>query len=265
MPTNKDLKRLVRARMSKTGESYTAARAQLARKSAKLAPSTKPLAGSAAELSADATAPASSRPAQPGPTAQAALHADPSTYAKLAGMSDAVVEEKTGCTWEHWVYVLDKRGAATMTHREIADVIKTKYKVGPWWTQMVVVGYERIKGLRTERQKRNGTFEASKSRTFNVPVETLFEAWADAGTRRKWLDAAGVKVRRATAPKSLRLDWPAGGIVVIGFVSKGKGKSAVAVSQDKLADRDAVTRVKDYWTTQLDSLAAMFAAGQGGG
>ena len=33
MPRNKDLKRLVRARMSKTGESYTAARSQILSKS----------------------------------------------------------------------------------------------------------------------------------------------------------------------------------------------------------------------------------------
>ena len=33
MPLNKDLKRLVRARMSKTGESYTAARAHILAKS----------------------------------------------------------------------------------------------------------------------------------------------------------------------------------------------------------------------------------------
>ncbi len=33
MPRNKDLKRLVRARMKKTGEAYTAARAQITRKS----------------------------------------------------------------------------------------------------------------------------------------------------------------------------------------------------------------------------------------
>ena len=32
MPRDKDLKRLVRARMTKTGESYTAARAQITRK-----------------------------------------------------------------------------------------------------------------------------------------------------------------------------------------------------------------------------------------
>ena len=32
MPTNKDFKRVVRARMTKTGESYTAARAQLLKK-----------------------------------------------------------------------------------------------------------------------------------------------------------------------------------------------------------------------------------------
>jgi hypothetical protein len=232
MTTQKDLKRVVRARMKKTGESYTSARAQLMRKpklqSAKPAP--------VAALSAPAV----------------------SEYGKIAGMSDDVISEKTGCTWEKWVYALDRRGADTLTHREIADVIRTKFKVGPWWTQAVAVGYERIKGLRGKNQGRDGTFEATKSRTFNVNVETLYEAWAKAATRKKWL-AEAVKVRTATAPRSMRLDWPDGGIVAVGFYPKGKGKSSVAVQHAKLPDREAATRMKESWAARFDALREVLA------
>lgn len=233
MPRNKDLKRLVRTRMTKTGESYTAARAQIIRKSkSKSSARSWPLAAD---------------------------------YASVAGMSDDAVKAKTGCTWERWVRSLDHDGAAELPHREIAKLIHEKYKIGAWWTQMVAVGYERIKGLRGQGQQRDGSFGASKSRTFNVPIDVLFDAWADANTRKRWLDGAAVKVRTATAPRSMRLDWrePGGtldGIVAVGFFAKGKGKSSVALEHTKLPDRDAVNRLKTYWSARLDALQKVLEA-----
>src|SRR6266542_4355686 len=85
--------------------------------------------------------------------------------------------KKTGCSWERWVNTLDALGAERMSHRDIAALVSEKYKVASWWTQTVTVGYERIKGLRARGQRRDVTYEASKSRTFNVPVTKLFMAW----------------------------------------------------------------------------------------
>jgi hypothetical protein len=219
MTRNKDFKRLVRARMKKTGESYTGARTQMTRKSA---PAIKP---------------------------------NTKDYAKLAGMSDAVIKEKTGCTWERWVKALDHHGAEKMSHGEIAKLVSEKYNVPSWWTQTVTVGYERIKGLRARGQRRDGTYEASKSRTYNVPVTKLFDAWSDANLRKQWLDGATVKVRTATAPKSMRLGWSDGTIVAVGFLSKGKSKSSVAVQHTKLPNRESANRLKQYWSERFDSLS----------
>ena len=235
MPRNKDLKRLVRARMKKTGEAYTAARAQITRTK------TKTL-----------QAAASSR----------AVAASPSTtdYAKLAGMSDAVIKEKTGCTWDRWVFALDHYRAAEMSHGEIAKLVKTKYKVGDWWSQMVTVGYERIKGIRARGQRRDGTYEASKSRTYDVPVKALFEAWADIPTRKKWLKEADVKVRTANPPKTMRLGWNDGTIVAVGFTPKGKSKSSVALAHTKLRDAESASRLKTFWADRLDALGKVLDA-----
>ncbi len=236
MPRNKDLKRLVRTRMTKTGEAYTTARAQIAK---------KPRTTRTPEESAPAPA-----------TVVATAKAD---YASIAGMSDTIVKEKTGCDWEHWVYALDRHRAAEMSHRDIAALVNSRYKVGPWWGQMVTVGYERIKGLRARGQRRDGAYEAGKSRTYNVPVAILFEAWADAKMRRRWLDGATVKARTATAPKSIRLGWEDGTIIAAGFTAKGQSKSSVALVHMKLPDEETATRLKQYWGERLDALGEVLA------
>ena len=236
MPREKDLKRLVRARMKKTGEAYTSARAQILKKGKRTAPN------------------AVTRSSRLTPTAGPS----PAEYAGLAGMADAVVKEKTGRTWEEWVKTLDKHNAAELPHRDIAVLVHETYKVREWWTQTVTVGYERIKGLRARGQRRNGTYEANKSRTFNVPVMTLFNAWADPTIRRRWL-GVDVKVRTATAPKSVRLAWTDGSIIAVGFTPKGTSKSQVALAHVKLPDREAVDRTKRYWTERLEALAKELA------
>ena len=139
MPVNKDLKRLVRARMKKTGEAYTAARAHITSKPRR----------SPARIAALTKTRATRRPAT-----------TPVDYAALAGMSDEKLKEKTGCTWARWVPALDYFGAEKMSHGEIAALVNKKYRIDGWWSQAVAVGYERIKGLREKGQRRDGTFEA---------------------------------------------------------------------------------------------------------
>ena len=242
MPRNKDLKRLVRARMEKTGEAYTAARAQIIG---------KPRAKSASQAAAVSA---------PRPTPVSAPK--PKDYAALAGVSDGALKEKTGFTWERWVRALDRQGAEQMSHREIAALVSAKHKIDGWWSQTVTVGYERIKGLRARGQQRDGTYETTKSRTFNVPVTTLFDAWADASVRRRWLSGASVRVRTATAPKSMRLDWTDRSIIAVGFTAKGQSKSSVAVQHTKLPDRETANRLKQYWSERLDALGEVVAERQ---
>ncbi len=222
MPTNKDFKRLVRARMSKTGEAYTTARARLLDKQQR----------------------------QPTPRSAGAAP----DYAKLAGMNDATIKAKTGCSWERWVHALDHAGAHEWPHRAIATYVHEKYKVPSWWTQAVTVGYERIKGLRAIGQRRGGEYEAGKSKVFAVPVGRLYRAFHDARTRRRWLADVKLAVRTATPNKTMRVTWADGTSVELYFISKGAAKSQVAVQHRKLPDKASVDRMKAYWAERLGTL-----------
>ncbi|MGH9146613.1 MAG: DUF4287 domain-containing protein [Vicinamibacterales bacterium] len=224
MPRQKDLKRIIRTRMKKTGETYTTARTHVISKA-------KPI-----------------RP--PAPRAD---------LSRLAGVADHLVASKTGRTWQQWVELLDADNAAAMKHRDIAVLVRERYGVGDWWAQTVTVCYERIKGLRERGQRRDGTYEAGRSRTFDVPVTTLFKAWADQRTRRRWLDGVKIVVRTATSPKSMRLQWPDGTLVVVGFTPKGNRKSVVSLAHTKLPDRGASRKAKKFWTDRLDALGSVLA------
>jgi uncharacterized protein YndB with AHSA1/START domain len=228
MPTDKDFKRLVRGRMQKTGESYTAARAVLLRKPAR-------------------------KPATPP--------APPPQYATLAGMSDAAIKAKTGCTWERWVAALDYAKADSWTHPEIAQYVHDKFKVPDWWSQTVTVGYERIKGLREIGQRRNGSYEASRSRTIPVPIAKLYRAFSDARVRRKWLPDARLQVRSATPEKYVRITWEDGTSVEVVLTAKGDRKASAAVSHVKLASKEDVAQRKAFWGERLDALASLLSPG----
>ena len=224
MTKNKDLKRLTRARMDKTGESYTTARRHLLAK-------------------------VEEEPAAPSPA----------DYPALAGMSDEAVEARTGCTWKKWVDALDYAGAREMTHREIAAYVHETWDVPGWWAQTVTVGYERIRGLREIGQRRDGTYDANRSRTFPVPVANLYAAWADEDRRATWLGDVDLTVRTATPGKSLRLTWNDdtdrdGTRVDAWFTAKSPAKSQVAVQHGKLPSSELRDRMKVYWGERLDAL-----------
>lgn len=164
MPENKDWKRRVRARMQKTGESYTAARAALLQKPPprrrRKTPVDEAPAASAASggpgPDASATAP-TAKELRRAPRTKATRRAQPAPdYATLAGVAEAAVVKGTGCSWEKWVKSLDHRRAHEWTHTEIARYVHETWQVSGWWSQTVAIGYERIKGMRAIGQRSSG-------------------------------------------------------------------------------------------------------------
>ena len=241
MTTQKDFKRLVRGRMQKTGESYTSARATLLAQSAKRKEQSSNGHGNIAVLAP---------PAPNGVTAPQQVD-----LAKVAGMADSVIKEKTGCTWESWVWHLDKVKAFDWPHTEIAKYVHEKYKVPSWWTQAVTVGYERIKGLRAIGQRRSGSWEASKSKTINAAASSVFKSFKQPKLRSAWLDAKPA-LRTSVPNKTVRMTWEDGSSVEVYIVTKAKSKTQVAVQHTKLPNREAVDRMKWFWGENLDRLAA---------
>jgi hypothetical protein len=166
--------------------------------------------------------------------------------------SDEAVKRATGKDWAEWLKVLDKEGAKKLGHREIVEIVSGKYGVGPWWQQMVTVGYERARGLREVHETATG-FVANASRTIAVPVDELSEAWSDGRRRAKWLGVKAV-ARKTTSKKSMRFDWPDGTQVLVTCDPKGDAKSVVTIEHSKLSGAKDVAARKVFWKETLAKL-----------
>ena len=172
-------------------------------------------------------------------------------------VSDEAVKRATGRDWAEWCRVLDAENARELTHADIATMVHEKFKAPPWWSQMVTVGYEQLRGLRVLHQK-GKVFEVSRSKTIAAPVTRVYRAWASAADRKRWLADPEITVTTARANKTMRFAWVDGKTrAEAQFVDKGD-RTAVTVAHYKLSSVKAAGKMKAYWGKQLESLAATF-------
>lgn len=222
MTRQRSFKQLVRARMAKTGESYTAARAHL--------------------LGAHET-PGAERPV---------LATSDATIRERTGRG---WEEWFDLLDEWGAAERSHRETARWVAEQLGVVPLA------WNAQAVVGSYERARLGRAVGQHDDG-FSVSVSRTVAVEAERLYDAVVDESRRASWLTDGKLTERTATRPASARFDWDGGPTRVhVTFDAKGPGKARIAVSHVRLADADAAAELKAFWRARLDDLKARLEVG----
>ncbi|HEY5873917.1 MAG TPA: hypothetical protein VIT64_01395 [Ilumatobacteraceae bacterium] len=216
MTIQKSFKRLVRARMAKTGESYAAARAQL-------------LAG------------AQTTPDQVG--------------VPWLACSDARIRERTGMGWEEWFELLDSWEAEQLPHTEIARRVAELRGTAilGWDAQAVTTSFERSRGMRAvgERCGPDG-FVASASKTIAAPADEIFRAVVDPGWRARWLPDLELIERSVTEPKSARFDVENGRTrLLVSVTPKAVAKATIAAEHSRLAGPEELEQQRAFWRAAL--------------
>jgi len=85
-----------------------------------------------------------------------------------------------------------------------------------------------------------------------VPVERLYQAFADPALGERWLPGAGFEVRTARPGKSIRADWEDGSTrLVIGFTARGEAKSQVALAHERIPDAGTADKRKAWWRERV--------------
>jgi uncharacterized protein YndB with AHSA1/START domain len=226
MTTHKTFKRRVRARSAKTGESYTAARAQLLRK-----------------------AEPTDAPSEPA--------IDPM---ELTGVSDEAMVRATGKPIAEWLGILDTWGGTEHKHPEIARWLVEHHGIPGWWAQNVTVAYERARGMRAKYEEPGG-FAASASKTITASAKRILEAFTDDELRSRWLSGSEIRLR-TSAVRSARFDWDDPPSLVTYYLTpKDGGKTQIGLSHEKLPDAEAAERMKRFWRERLAALKELLEAG----
>src|SRR5438045_2272828 len=165
---------------------------------------------------------------------------------KFNGIGSDAALAKTGKTWPQWFKILDAEGAKKLDHRGIVAVLAERHGVGPWWQQMLAVGYEQARGLRAKHERPDG-FQISASKTIAAPAAELFTAWTDDKRRRRWLPDAKLTIRKATSPKSIRITWKDSTNFEVMLYPKAGGRTLITVQQSRLPSAAAGERMKKFW------------------
>ena len=215
MTEHKSFKRLVRARMAKTGESYTAARARLLR----------------AEPSNGAGPPT--------------LKTSDEKIRERTGRG----WEEWFATLDEWGAA--ERSHRDIA-RWLAEQMGIHPLA--WNAQAITASYELTRGLREVGEKADG-FAITASRTVAVPVDRLYEAVVSEAGRTAWLPDGRLSERTVTRPKSARFDWADGPTRVhVTFLPRGESRSTVALEHTRLPGAGEAERMKMYWRERLSVL-----------
>jgi Polyketide cyclase / dehydrase and lipid transport len=175
----------------------------------------------------------------------------------IATMPTEKQRPTTGHDRTFWFAELDAWGAAGRPYREIADWLTTEQGLSAWWAQKLIVEYEEARGVRDRGARRDGTFSAGASRTVAAPADKVFEAFADATARQRWLPGVAVEVRAAQPGKVVRLDWPDGTRLQAQVEAKGPNRTTVAVEHRRLPDAARVPTMRTYWQERLEALRSL--------
>jgi hypothetical protein len=118
----------------------------------------------------------------------------------------------------------------------------------------VAGSYERARELRAVGEQPDG-FTITATRTVNVSVERLYEAFVDDRLRERWLPGAELRLRTATAPRSARYDWKDGSSrIAVAFTRLGEAKSRLALAHERLPDAQRAEQLKSFWREGVSGL-----------
>ena len=234
MTRDHKLKKAIRARSRKTGESYAAARRQYL------------------------------KPATAAPVA-------PPKNKKAGGMTEASARRVTGHGLDHWFAVLDAFSpGGAKGHTAAARHVAHDHGVPGWHAQGITVAWERARGHRAMNQSCTGTFNVSVSRVVPADVAAVAAAFQERAARTRWLAKADPALARALAAaldggKSkglkrarqdrvrLRFRWDER-TIELRVDGKPGGKTSVVADNMELPDAASVERRRAVWKDALDGL-----------
>jgi uncharacterized protein YndB with AHSA1/START domain len=196
----------------------------------------------------------------------------------LANVSGEALLRATGKNWDGWVHFLDQKNAASLSHKEIIQLLCNRID-SAWWCQKVCAGYKTLKGQRVTGQTAGNGFQVGVRRVLPLSRAAAWELVNSAEGLEAWLGeingalGAGEYTTQKGAsgevtiykPLShIRLSWqPAGWknttIVQLRLIPNGQ-KTTLSFHQEGLPSVAAREKMKQHWTRVLDALHTLAIA-----
>jgi uncharacterized protein YndB with AHSA1/START domain len=193
---------------------------------------------------------------------------------KIGRVTADSVFKHTKKDWDTWIPILDRAGAQLWQHKEIAAYLTGKYKLSPWWRQIVASAYEQHYGKRIEGVSSKGFYFTASSKTFYVSATKLWQWLISAEGQQVWLQPmvefefkkgiqfeieGGIvgEIRTLVPSRKIRIRWldedyPKPSFVEILLTPRNKEKCAWHIVHGQIPNSRAKLNLKDRWKTALE-------------
>jgi hypothetical protein len=182
----------------------------------------------------------------------------------------------TGHHWDQWIAILEKVGASQWTHREIVEHIRKKYKLNPWWQQLITSSYEIHIGRKLEGRNDKGEYATVATKTYQIGQKNMWNFLVSPQGLKIWLSPmsplivkpgeqyeieGGIfgEVRTMKKPQRIRLSWQETEtlkktIVQIMVIPRPREKCVLAIQHEKLPSASAKEKMLRHWKNVLKDL-----------
>lgn len=192
--------------------------------------------------------------------------------------TDDAVKKATGKNWQAWFTLLDKKKAGTMTHTEIARMLREKKLITkPWWSQMVSNIYEKERGKRVTGETLDAGFQVDVTKTIPSAAKDVWDLLTSPKGTGVWLGeelpltlepgatyatAKGItgEVRTVSPGTRLRLTWQPKGpstqttLQITVTPRKSTHGTCIGFHQEKLKSSKQREMMRRHWQGALDRL-----------
>lgn len=190
-------------------------------------------------------------------------------------ITDEAVREATGRGWDEWEALLDARGAAELSHKQIVALLADGLVESRWWQQGVTVAYEKRKGRRDLGQTADGAWQVGVRRTLPLSMDTAWRLLTSPAGVRAWLgdvpslalekgaayataDGAAGTVRVVNPGSHLRLTWQPPGwarpsTIQVRVMPSGE-RTVLSFHEERLPSADEREARRRHFEAALDAL-----------
>jgi len=190
------------------------------------------------------------------------------------------VHKHTGRHWDQWASSLKKEDVSHLTHKELVAHLKKKYKLTPWWQQVVATGFEILVGKRKEGQNHKGEYAVTATKTFPISQKKMWNWLASSAGIEVWLKPmspfelkekaqyeveGGIfgEVRTMKKPERARLTWiddemPKKMILQFAVIARDEEKCLLFFQHDHLATPLIKERYAQKWKSVLAEIENFF-------
>ena len=173
------------------------------------------------------------------------------------------VERATNKSWEDWLAFMDRIGAKKLNRHQIATEVlgelMGKIENPGWWTQAVTVAYEQYIGRRIPGQRPDGTFQTSVSKSTQLSMQELIDAWTGFAAKDKDV-LKNIKGDVRVSGTDRRISWRTkaadGSDIMVISEPKGNGTASIVVQLNGLATQELNAEAKAKWSTIVERFLA---------